>query len=211
MSSMSEMAITYPKVLVTKLGTQLLAGKLGFPQKIVELNELLNSPMFKEVEREQGTPVEVEGQGDGGSHDEGQEKCSCPVPCTKAVWVIVEAAKPFVKAMVANANVIKMWVAYMVEKSVNSNSLAASILDDVQKGIGKIYSEANGSFKQISKYHAVRARRASDVAGYPGVEECREDIFEILCEVRKVYSMLIDFADKDWNKLKDYDNALDTL
>ncbi|XP_002132969.2 uncharacterized protein [Drosophila pseudoobscura] len=203
MSSMSENASPYPKVFVTKGGAQLLAQ--GFPQKIVELNELLDSPMFKEVEREQGTPVEVEGQGDGGSHDQPEKKCSCPVPCTKAVWVIVQAAKPIVQAMLANATIIKKWVAYMVEKNVHSTSLAASILDDVQKAIGKIHSEANDSFKQISKFHAVRARRPSDVARYPGVEECRQDIFEILCEVRKVYSMLIEFADKDWNKLKDSD------
>ncbi|EDW39833.1 GL14290 [Drosophila persimilis] len=191
MSSMSENAITYPKALVAKLGTQLIAKDL--PKEIVELNELLDSPMFKEVEQEQGTPV---------------------LPSAgKAVCEMMEVVKPILRTLIANANLFNLWVSSMIPEGVSGDSLGVSIQKHLQEEIVKVQSEADAYFETFPKYFETRAKAARIASEYPHVEECGQLVVEmdqinilflqnIVREVRNFYSLLHDFGTKNWDKLQ---------
>ncbi|XP_033249641.1 proteasome activator complex subunit 3-like [Drosophila miranda] len=216
MSSMSVNAIPYPKALVTKLGTQLIAKDL--PEKIVELNELLDSSMFKEVQQEQGTPVlpsagKVEGQGDGCTHDQHLRKLARPVPCEKAVCEMMEVVKPILRTLIANANLFNLWVSSMIPERVSGDSLGVSIQKHVQEEIVKVQSEADAYFEKFLKYFDTRAKAARIASEYPHVEECGKLVVEIdqinilylqniVREVRNFYSLLHDLGTKNWDKLQ---------
>ncbi|XP_022228330.2 proteasome activator complex subunit 3-like [Drosophila obscura] len=171
-----------------------------YPEKIVELNELLGMPMFKPRDLEELRqelcipvlpPVLAENHCDGCIDDQPQSKraltdvivagcpavtCS-PVPCNKTVCEMIKVVQTIVRTLIKQANFLNMWITVLTIQS--GSAICASIQEDINDEFKKIELNAIDCFKMISEYFAVRDKTLALVAKYPHAEEHRKAVVEI--------------------------------
>ncbi|XP_034243251.1 proteasome activator complex subunit 3 [Thrips palmi] len=229
----------YKDTLKTKAEDLILNG---FPEKIVKLNELLETSLF--VPLDLGSvhqklnipipdPVHINSNSDHAaskkrkldnakSENEVNEVdvgtkvmllTSGPVPCNSKLTELIGIVKPHIKELVADSNLLKMWVSFMIPKIEDGNNFGVSIQEDTLAEIQSVESEAAAFFDQISRYYVSRAKLISKVAKYPHIEDYRRSVQEmdekeylslwlVLCEVRNRYSTLHDIVTKNIDKIK---------
>lgn len=111
------------------------------------------------------------------------------------------------------ANLLKMWISFMIPKIEDGNNFGVSIQEDTLAEIQTVESEAAAFFDQISRYFLSRAKVVSKVAKYPHIDDYRRAVVEldekeylslwlVVCEVRNRYSSLHDIVIKNLEKLK---------
>lgn len=246
--------ITKAEILITK----------GFPEKIVELNELLSTPMFNErnfceVHQDLNIPVLApvlinNHDGDVNISDDDHPVTKRPrkednvavsgttvlglpggtVPCNKPLCEMIKVVKPIIRKLVEDceyfcvdyftmfvihltlpitANLLKMWISFMIPKIEDGNNFGVSIQEDTLAEIQTVESEAAAFFDQISRFFLTRAKVVSKVAKYPHIDDYRRAVVEldekeylslwlVVCEVRNRYSSLHDIVIKNLEKLK---------
>lgn len=221
----------YKDSLKTKAEELILTG---FPKKIVELNELLETAAFgrrdlSEVHAHLNIPVPepiaLNSHGDPPSkkwkHDpEGEVAgtrvmalASGPVPCNQSLCDLVMVVKPHIRQLVEDANLLKMWISFMIPKIEDGNNFGVSIQEDTLAEIQSVESEAAAFFDQISRYFLSRGKIVSKVAKYPHIEDYRRAVQEldekeylslwlVMCEIRNRYCTLHDIVIKNLEKLK---------
>ncbi|KAH8411338.1 hypothetical protein KR215_002198 [Drosophila sulfurigaster] len=194
----------YKDSLITKAETLITKG---FPEKIVELNELLSTPMFNErnfneVHQDLNIPVVApvlinHRDGDDGSTDNDHPVTKRPrkddnisgtavlglpsgtVPCNKPLCDMIKVVKPIIRKLVEDSNLLKMWISFMIPKIEDGNNFGVSIQEDTLAEIQTVESEAAAFFDQISRYFLTRAKVVSKVAKYPHIDDYRRAVVEL--------------------------------
>ncbi|XP_011198965.1 proteasome activator complex subunit 3 [Bactrocera dorsalis] len=180
----------------------------GFPEKIVELNELLATPMFSdrnfnEVHQDLNIPTpdpilvnnHAETADDGGDADQpaakrprtdhfvpGTKVMCLPtgsVPCNEPLCEMIKIVKPIIRKLVEDSNLLKMWISFLIPKIEDGNNFGVSVQEDTLAEIQAVESEAAAFFDQISRYFLSRAKVVSKVAKYPHIEDYRRAVVEL--------------------------------
>ncbi|XP_034489699.1 proteasome activator complex subunit 3 [Drosophila innubila] len=196
----------YKDSLITKAETLITKG---FPEKIVELNELLSTPMFNErnfseVHQDLNIPVLApvlvnNHDGDVDIRDDDHPVTKRPrkddnvavsgttvlglpggtVPCNKPLCEMIKVVKPIIRKLVEDSNLLKMWISFMIPKIEDGNNFGVSIQEDTLAEIQTVESEAAAFFDQISRYFLTRAKVVSKVAKYPHIDDYRRAVVEL--------------------------------
>ncbi|XP_046677788.1 proteasome activator complex subunit 3-like isoform X1 [Homalodisca vitripennis] len=224
----------YKDNLMTKAENLILKG---FPAKIVELNQFLESSQFNlkdmnKIHQDLNIPV-PEPITFNNSHLEPVAKkaklemnCMNEVSGTKVLALLsgtapsnqllsdmIQTVKPHIKQLVEDANLLKMWISFLIPKIEDGNNFGVSVQEDTLAEIQSVESEAAAFFDQISRYYASRAKVISKVAKYPHIEDYRRAVKEldekeylslwlVMCEIRNRYCTLHDIVLKNIEKLK---------
>uniref|UniRef100_A0A1B6DS01 Proteasome activator PA28 C-terminal domain-containing protein n=1 Tax=Clastoptera arizonana TaxID=38151 RepID=A0A1B6DS01_9HEMI len=227
------------KVQLYKDNLKTKAEKLvikGFPEKIVEFNKLLETPLFNhkdmsKLHHELNIPVpepivvnshNSEPPSKKRNHEGNYiSEVDCPriqlkpgsAPSNKLVSELIDIVKPHIKQLVEDANLLKMWISYMIPKIEDGNNFGVSVQEDTLAEIQSVESEAATYFDQISRYYVSRGKIVSKVAKYPAIEDYRQAVREldekeylslwiVMCEIRNRYCTLHDIVIKNIEKIK---------
>ncbi|XP_013164400.1 PREDICTED: proteasome activator complex subunit 3 isoform X2 [Papilio xuthus] len=175
----------------------------GFPEKIVLLNELLETSNFQnrdlaDVHQDLNIPVpqpistlnepnakrpRVDSTDtSSNSTIDGTRVFALPngtVPCNKPLSDLIHLVKPHIRELVEDSNLLKMWISFMIPKIEDGNNFGVSIQEDTLAEIQSVESEAAAFFDQISRYFISRAKIVSKVAKYPHIEDYRRAVREL--------------------------------
>lgn len=208
----------------------------GFPEKIMQLNEMLKAPLLnnrnlEEIHEELNVPVPdpiiLNNTESAAKRPRLDEKCSCSgvdgtrvlllpngvVPCNKTLCELIAIVKPHIRGLVEDANMVKMWISYMIPKIEDGNNFGVSIQEETLAEVTAVESEGAVFFDQISRYFVSRAKVVSKVAKYPHIQDYRRAVAEldekqylslwlVMCEVRNRYCTLHDLVIKNLEKIK---------
>ncbi|XP_049278430.1 proteasome activator complex subunit 3 [Anopheles funestus] len=174
-----------------------------FPERIVRLNSLLETPQFSErcftdVYQELNIPVPEPIVLDGEGHvkrprlnsnaptspvdGNGTKVHALPsgrVECNKPISELVCIVKPIIRSLVEDSNLLKMWISFMIPKIEDGNNFGVSIQEDTLAEIQSVETEAAAFFDQISRYFVSRAKVVSKVAKYPHIDDYRRAVAEL--------------------------------
>ncbi|XP_053678493.1 proteasome activator complex subunit 3 [Anopheles nili] len=178
-----------------------------FPERIVRLNTLLETPQFSErsftdVYQELNIPIpepilmdgEISSKRprlssvtpmspvDGNGTGIGTKVHALPsgrVECNRPIGELVCIVKPIIRALVEDSNLLKMWISFMIPKIEDGNNFGVSIQEDTLAEIQSVETEAAAFFDQISRYFVSRAKVVSKVAKYPHIEDYRRAVAEL--------------------------------
>lgn len=178
----------------------------GFPEKIVELNDLLATPEFAErnftdVYQDLNIPVpdpidlnNTENEKTDSeepaakrarvdlSSVSGTKVMALPngrVQCNTPICDLIKVVKPVIRALVEDSNLLKMWISFMIPKIEDGNNFGVSIQEDTLAEIQSVETEAAAFFDQISRYFVSRAKVVSKVAKYPHIDDYRRAVQEL--------------------------------
>lgn len=178
----------------------------GFPEKIVELNDLLATPEFAErnftdVYQDLNIPVPdpIDLNNTEGEKADSEEPASkrarvdlssvsgtkvmaLPngrVQCNTPICDLIRVVKPVIRALVEDSNLLKMWISFMIPKIEDGNNFGVSIQEDTLAEIQSVETEAAAFFDQISRYFVSRAKVVSKVAKYPHIDDYRRAVQEL--------------------------------
>nr|CAD7260825.1 unnamed protein product [Timema shepardi] len=177
----------------------------GFPNKIVELNNILETAQFgrknlSEVHQTLNIPVpdpilltnSVDHEdapaskkhkfGNNFDAVAGTKVMALPsglVPCNKQLSDLVLVVKPHIRQLIEDTNLLKMWISFMIPKIEDGNNFGVSIQEDTLAEIQSVESEAAAFFDQISRYFVSRGKVVSKVAKYPHIEDYRQAVQEL--------------------------------
>lgn len=176
----------------------------GFPEKIVELNEILETKMFADrnfhdVYQQVNIPIpdaivlnHVDGTEDGPPNKRarlsetalstGTKVLALPsgtVHCNAPICELIKVVKPVIRKLVEDSNLLKMWISFMIPKIEDGNNFGVSIQEDTLAEIQSVETEAAAFFDQISRYFISRAKVVSKVAKYPHIEDYRRAVQEL--------------------------------
>ncbi|XP_053659471.1 proteasome activator complex subunit 3 [Anopheles marshallii] len=173
-----------------------------FPERIVRLNALLETPQFSErcftdVYQELNIPVPEPIVLDGEGHAKrprlnsnapspadgnGTKVHALPsgrVDCNRPISELVCIVKPIIRSLVEDSNLLKMWISFMIPKIEDGNNFGVSIQEDTLAEIQSVETEAAAFFDQISRYFVSRAKVVSKVAKYPHIDDYRRAVAEL--------------------------------
>lgn len=203
----------------------------GFPETIVKLNNILETPQFKNrnfVDVHQDLNIPVPDPIIYNSHtdlpvakkpkldQDGTKVMILPtgsVPTNKNLVDLIDNVKPHIRKLVEDSNLIKMWISFMIPKIEDGNNFGVSIQEDTLAEVQSVESEAAAFFDQISRYYISRGKLISKVAKYPHIEDYRRSVQEldekeylslwlVMSEIRNRYCALHDIVLKNLDKIK---------
>lgn len=222
----------YKESLKTKAEQLLIKD---FPVKIVELNDLLTRLNFHnrqltDVHQDLNIPVPRP------TYDEPKSKRrrldalittanntiegpkiytlpNGPAPCNRSLSDLIHIVKPHIRQLVEDANLLKMWISYLIPKIEDGNNFGVSIQGKTLEEIQHVESKSEEFLEQISDYFMTRAKIVSKVAKYPHIDDYRRAVRELdekeyltlwltMCEVRNRYCVLHDLVLKNYDKIK---------
>jgi len=216
--------------------------KKDFPQRIMALEDLILTPDFKlhpakPVERPVNIPIPSttleNGDGDvvgkkrkiaddsnnfidGLSHVSGSKVLLLPdgvSPCNPVVADMIAKIKPRIVELVESANMLKMWVTFLIPRIEDGNNFGVSVQEDTLGEIRQVESDGCSYLDAISSYHLNRGKVITKIAKYPHVEDFRQTVIEmdekqalsirlIALELKNHYAVLHDIIVKNWDKIK---------
>jgi len=135
------------------------------------------------------------------------------VPSNKHIVELTDLAKPHIRQLVEDTNLLKMWIQFLIPRIEDGNNFGVSIQEDTLGEIRNVESDAAAFFDQISRYFMTRGKIVSKVAKYPHVDDYRRTVQEldekeflslrlVLCELRNHYSTLHDTITKNLEKIR---------
>jgi len=134
-------------------------------------------------------------------------------PSNKHVVELIAIVKPLIRQLVEDANLLKMWILFLIPRIEDGNNFGVSIQEDTLGEIRTVEGEAAAYFDQMARYYMSRAKIVSKIAKYPHVEDFRRTITEIdekeflslrlvVAELRNHYATLHDIITKNLDKIK---------
>lgn len=191
----------------------------GIPKKIAQMNSLLASKDFAENHFEsvkQHLPPMLPPQ-----HPQNQQPGQPPTQmqssqsfsCNPVISNTINYVKPVVRNLVMDANLLKMWINFMIPKVEGGGNFGVSIQLEILNEIKGIEADAFRNIGKISSYYSSRADLVSRMRNYydindyrRGVEEFDEkeflDLWLTLSNVRNHYCVLYDLITKNLEHLK---------
>ncbi|XP_058794753.1 proteasome activator complex subunit 3 isoform X2 [Phymastichus coffea] len=175
----------------------------GFPEKIVKLNEILETLGFhnrdlKDVHQDLNIPIPepilLNHSNDGPNPKRPRVENSLddvptgtkvmilpngPVPCNKQLCDLLHIVKPHIRQLLEDSNLLKMWISFMIPKIEDGNNFGVSIQEDTLAEVQAVESESGSFFDQISRYFISRAKIVSKVAKYPHITDYRRAVQEL--------------------------------
>lgn len=218
-----------------------------FPKKILDLEALLNTEKFSwqelsAVQVDINIPVPEAVSVFNHSSEENsskKRKLQCfednipgtkvlilpegTVPLNSRVTELVDLVKPWIRQLVEDTNLMKMWIQFLIPRIEDGNNFGVSIQEDTLGEIRTVESEAAAYFDQVSRYYLTRAKVIAKVAKYPHIEDYRRTVREldekeylslrlVVSELRNHYATLHDLITKNLEKIKKPRNCnLDTM
>lgn len=119
------------------------------------------------------------------------------VTCNTPICELIKVVKPFIRELVEDSNLLKMWISFMSEcasETMNSitiidafscfivpkiedgNNFGVAVQEETLGEIQSVESEAAAFFDQISRYFISRAKIVSKVAKYPHLDDYRRAV-----------------------------------
>jgi len=135
-----------------------------------------------------------------------------PVFCNDNLGKLIEIVKPHVRGLVEDANLLKMWITFLIPKIEDGNNFGVSIQEDTLGEIRTVEAEAATFYEQMSRYYINRGKIISKIAKFPHINDYRRLVQEIdekqflslrivLCEVRNHYAAVYDLIIKNMEKI----------
>lgn len=135
------------------------------------------------------------------------------VPYNSYIHKWAECIKPLITDLMEHANMVKMWISFLIPKIEDGNNFGVSIQEDTMAEARQVETESATYLDQLSRYYISRAKIISRIAKYPHVEDYRQSIRELdekqivclrltLCEMRNHYASLHDIIHKNMEKIK---------
>ncbi|KAJ8025087.1 Proteasome activator complex subunit 3 [Holothuria leucospilota] len=203
-----------------------------FPAKVLELNKLAESDIFK-MDRMQVIQKNVDNipvpqpvitnhvsenfkKRKLDSDIEGSPVLVFPggtIPCNKDIIHITNQLKPLICVLIEHCNSLKMWIQLLIPRIEDGNNFGVSIQEDTLAELRQVESDAAAYLDQITRYFITRGKLISKVAKYPHVEDYRKSVEEIdqkeffnlrltCLELRNTYLSLLDLIEKNKDKIK---------
>ncbi|XP_063614041.1 proteasome activator complex subunit 3-like isoform X2 [Penaeus indicus] len=233
-------AVESYKATVKEQAEELVIKK--FPERIIHFNKLLNETPFlcedltsvhsdlkipvpepQIINNHDGDPPAKKRKAVDGTEEAvmGAKVFILPsgsVPINSHITLMVDTIKPLIRQLVEEANLLKMWVSFLIPKIEDGNNFGVSIQEETLGEIRTVESEAAAFFDQISRYYMTRAKLVSKVAKYPHIDDYRRTVVELdekeylslritLSEIRNHYATLHDMITKNMEKIKKPRNA----
>lgn len=209
-----------------------------FPEKVIALNDLLESEKFSmkrltQVNSKINVPVPEPSSANHNSSEPARKKrrsdstsndtavtgtpvYSLPggsVFCNEHIVEMVDAVKPLICDLIDQANLVKMWITFMIPRIEDGNNFGVSIQEDTMAEARTVETEAATYLDQISRYFMTRGKIISKIAKYPHVEDYRRTVSEldekeflalrlVVCELRNQYASLHDIITKNLEKIQ---------
>ncbi|KAF7282199.1 proteasome regulator gamma [Rhynchophorus ferrugineus] len=173
----------------------------GFPETIVKLNNILDTPHFRDrvftdVHQDLNIPIPdpivlnshtdlppaKKTKYDNSISKDGTKVFVLPtgsVSTNKHLVELVECVKPHIRKLVEDSNTMKMWISFMIPKIEDGNNFGVSIQEDTLAEVQSVESEAAAFFDQISRYFISRGKLISKVAKYPHIDDYRRAVQEL--------------------------------
>jgi len=134
-------------------------------------------------------------------------------PCNAVVADMIAKIKPKIVELVEAANLLKMWVTFLIPRIEDGNNFGVSVQEDTLGEIRQVESDGCSYLDAISSYHLNRGKVITKIAKYPHVEDFRQTIIEldekqalsirlIAVELKNHYAVLHDIICKNWDKIK---------
>lgn len=139
-------------------------------------------------------------------------------PCNSIVAQMISQIKPKIVELVESANLLKMWVTFLIPRIEDGNNFGVSVQEDTLGEIRQVESDGCSYLDAISSYHLNRGKVVTKIAKYPHVEDFRQTVMEldekqalsirlIAVELKNHYAVLHDIICKNWDKIKKPRNA----
>jgi len=134
-------------------------------------------------------------------------------PCNSIVAQMISQIKPKIVELVESANLLKMWVTFLIPRIEDGNNFGVSVQEDTLGEIRQVESDGCSYLDAISSYHLNRGKVVTKIAKYPHVEDFRQTVIEldekqalsirlIAVELKNHYAVLHDIICKNWDKIK---------
>ncbi|CAG5134982.1 unnamed protein product [Candidula unifasciata] len=135
------------------------------------------------------------------------------VSCNKCVHMYCEKVKPLICGLMEHANMVKMWINFLIPKIEDGNNFGVSIQEDVVSEVRCVEHEVSTYLDQISVYYQKRGNIISKISKYPHIDDYRQLIKEMdehamvklqnaVLEMRNHYASLFDIIMKNIDKIK---------
>jgi len=195
----SKRVLEYKESLKSKAEELILKG---FPETIVKLNDILETPQFRnrefaDIHQDLNIPVpdpivinshsdlppaSKKLKYDNSLPQDGTKVMILPsgaVPTNKHLMELVDIVKPHIRKLVEDSNLLKMWISFMIPKIEDGNNFGVSIQEDTLAEVQSVESEAAAFYDQISRYFISRGKLISKVAKYPHIDDYRRAVQEM--------------------------------
>jgi len=137
---------------------------------------------------------------------------SGPITCNTILSKHIDTVKPYIRELVEHANLLKMWITFLIPKIEDGNNFGVSIQEDTLGEIRAVEGEAATFYDAIARYHINRGKIISKVAKYPHIDDYRRVVAEldekeflslriVLSEIRNHYAAMYDLIAKNWEKI----------
>jgi len=137
---------------------------------------------------------------------------SGPITCNTILSKHIDTVKPYIRELVEHANLLKMWVTFLIPKIEDGNNFGVSIQEDTLGEIRAVEGEAATFYDAIARYHINRGKIISKVAKYPPIDDYRRVVAEldekeflslriVMSEIRNHYAAMYDLVAKNWEKI----------
>ncbi|XP_070211683.1 proteasome activator complex subunit 3-like isoform X2 [Littorina saxatilis] len=209
-----------------------------FPQKVLDIEDIYQKMIaekLSDVHADINIPVPEPFYPEGGEPAtkkrkvgaNGSDSASAAVPTGTPVLVFpggqvrtnsyihkwAEDVKPLIMDLMEHANMVKMWISFLIPKIEDGNNFGVSIQEDTMAEARQVETESATYLDQLSRYYISRAKIITKIAKYPHVEDYRQSIRELdekqivclrltLCEMRNQYASLHDIIHKNMDKIK---------
>ncbi|PIK61403.1 putative proteasome activator complex subunit 3 [Apostichopus japonicus] len=191
-----------------------------FPAKVLELNKLAESDLFKvDVCRKsqsaliaseslsQLVPITLT------KRVTSANVCGGAIPCNSDIQHLTNIMKPLICVLIEHCNSLKMWIQLLIPRIEDGNNFGVSIQEDTLAELRQVESDAASYLDQITRYFITRGKLISKVAKYPHVGDYRKGVEEIdqkeffnlrltCIELRNTYLSLLDLIEKNKDKIR---------
>jgi len=134
-------------------------------------------------------------------------------PCNSIVAEMIAQIKPKIVELVEAANLLKMWVTFLIPRIEDGNNFGVSVQEDTLGEIRQVESDGCSYLDAISSYHLNRGKVVTKIAKYPHIQDFRQTVAEldekqalsirlIAVELKNHYAVLHDIICKNWDKIK---------
>ncbi|XP_071812603.1 proteasome activator complex subunit 3-like [Apostichopus japonicus] len=170
-----------------------------FPAKVLELNKLAESDLFK-VDRMQEIPKCIDSIGEPKPVSTNHVDQKVPkkrrltdeiegspvlmfaggaIPCNSDIQHLTNIMKPLICVLIEHCNSLKMWIQLLIPRIEDGNNFGVSIQEDTLAELRQVESDAASYLDQITRYFITRGKLISKVAKYPHVGDYRKGVEEI--------------------------------
>jgi len=101
------------------------------------------------------------------------------VKCNAKIADLTDITRPLLRDAVEDVNKVKMWILFLIPRIEDGNNFGVSIQEEALNEVRTVEGEAANFLDQMSRYFVSRGRLVTKVAKYPHVEDYRRAILDV--------------------------------